>query len=190
MPPPRPRQRHALRRLPAACALSVVLGLAACTTQAPGRPKEDRLLGFITPYRIEVVQGNVVTREQFQRLRAGMTRQQVGEVLGTPLLTSVFHRDRWDYVFTIARIGAEPQRRLVVVWFDGDLLVRFDASQELPTEAEFIASISNIAPPTRLPTLELTPEQRAALPVPPRPEAGAPSEQPVGPARSYPPLEP
>ena len=51
------------------------------------------------------MQGNFVSKEQVEALRPGMSRQQVRDILGTPLVTSVFHADRWDYVFTIKRQG-------------------------------------------------------------------------------------
>ena len=84
----------------------------------------DNLLGIITPYRVEVVQGNVVTSEQAALVKPGMSRAQVRDILGSPLLTDVFHADRWDYVFTIRRQGAEPQLRRVVVRFDGEKIGR------------------------------------------------------------------
>lgn len=144
-------------------------------------------LGFITPYRIEVVQGNVVTREQAAQVKPGMTRQQVRDILGSPMLADPFHADRWDYVFTIRRQGVEAQRRSVVAYFDGDRLDRLIAP-DLPTEHEFVSAI--VRPPSSdvIPTLELTPEQRAALPKAPPVEAAPP--QPMGAVRSYPPLEP
>jgi outer membrane protein assembly factor BamE len=98
--------------------------------RAPGRLGPALLLGaallalpacsFLQPYRMPVVQGNVVTREQVAVLRPGMSRIQVREILGTPLLTSVFHAARWDYVFTLKRQGAEPQARRVTVYFQGE----------------------------------------------------------------------
>ena len=51
------------------------------------------------PYRIDIQQGNVVTAEQYAQLKVGMTREQVRFVLGTPLLTDVFHDSRWDYLY-------------------------------------------------------------------------------------------
>ena len=60
-------------------------------------------------YKIDIVQGNFVSREQAAALKPGMSRAQVRDILGTPLLTSVFHADRWDYVFTFKRQGVEPQ---------------------------------------------------------------------------------
>ncbi len=49
---------------------------------------------LVNPYRPEVVQGNFVSREQVQALRPGMPRQTVRDILGTPLVTSLFHSDR------------------------------------------------------------------------------------------------
>ena len=99
-----------------------------------------RVVSALTPYRNDIVQGNVVTREQFELLRTGMTRQQVRGILGTALLTSIFHADRWDYVFTLKRQGVEPQTRKVQVFFKNDVLERTE-SDPLPTESEFVATL-------------------------------------------------
>jgi len=56
--------------------------------------RTESLFGIITPYRIDIVQGNVITKEQAERVRPGMTRLQVRDVLGTPLLTDPFHAAR------------------------------------------------------------------------------------------------
>jgi outer membrane protein assembly factor BamE len=162
--------------------------VAGCSSTPPAPQDANRLFGIITPYRMEIVQGNAVTSDQVGRLRPGMPRDQVLEVLGTPLVASLFHAERWDYVFLIRRRGAEPQRRSVVVWFKDDRLDRVEAPDDLPSEREFVADISNVRPRS-VPVLALTPEQRAALPVPARPPA-PPAAEPMGPVREYPPLEP
>ncbi|HET6598645.1 MAG TPA: outer membrane protein assembly factor BamE [Burkholderiaceae bacterium] len=166
----------------------LILGLLALGGCQSMRPSSDRLLGVITPYKIEIVQGNVVTKEQAALIRPGMSRQQVRDVLGSPLLTDVFHANRWDYVFTIRRQGAEPQTRRVVVRFEGDSLKSIDTGGELPTEHEFITSIDTFKPAGESPTLELSAAQIQALPVPPKPTT-TDEAVPVGPTRSYPPLE-
>jgi outer membrane protein assembly factor BamE len=56
----------------------------------------------------------------------------------------------------------------------------------LPSEREFVASISRIKDP-RAPRLELSEEERKALPLPP--PRVAPAPEPTGPVRDYPPLE-
>jgi outer membrane protein assembly factor BamE len=92
----------------------------------------------VTPYKIDVVQGNFVSREQVEALQPGMSRQQVRDILGTPLVTSLFHADRWEYVFTIKRPGEEIQTRKLTVFFQGDLLQRFEGDP-MPSETEFVA---------------------------------------------------
>lgn len=184
MADPRPLPSVA-RLLPAAAAL---LQCAGCSWLPDiNRGATGAFLGFITPYRIEVVQGNVVTRELAARVKPGMTRLQVRDLLGSPMLTDPFHADRWDYVFTIRRQGVEAQRRSVVAWFNGDVLERLDAP-DLPSENEFVSAIARPAGGGAIPTLELTPEQRAALPRQPATAEAAPT--PMGATRSYPPLEP
>jgi len=169
-----------MRRLLPACVVVVLVGCASPQSS-------DNLLGFVTPYRIEIVQGNVLTTEQVARVRPGMTRVQVREALGSPLLTDLFHADRWDYVFTIRRQGAEPQRRSVVARFDGDILKTLDAT-DLPSEREFVEMIS-IVNSGNLPKLELSDDERKALPAPAKPIT-APPVVPAGATRTYPPLEP
>jgi outer membrane protein assembly factor BamE len=162
--------------------------LAACSLGGcASLQSSENLLGFITPYRVEVVQGNVVTQEQVARVKPGLTRAQVRDIMGSPLLTDPFHVDRWDYVFTIRRQGAEPQRRAVVLMFEDDKLKSIDAPQ-LPSERDFVASIDAFKSRRDAGTLALTDEQRKALPLPPKTDT-APA-QPAGPAREYPPLEP
>ena len=89
-----------------------------------------------------------------------MSRIQVRDILGTPLLTSLFHEQRWDYVFTFKRKGFEPQARKVTVFFKGDLLERFEADT-LPTEAEFVASLDSGRSNGAVPVLEASEESLA-----------------------------
>ncbi len=159
--------------------------LTACSsTDGTG----NRLTEALKPYRVSVVQGNVVTREQVAVLRPGMSRIQVRDILGTPLLASVFHADRWDYVFTFRHQGSEPLSRRVTVFFKGDLLERFEADDALPSEAEFAASLEGNRAPAKVPVLEATPESLQKFPAPVK-AAEQPKPLPPLPA-SYPPLEP
>ena len=147
--------------------------------------RTDSLFGLITPYRIDIVQGNAITQEQAEKVKPGLTRLQVRDALGTPLMADPFHADRWDYIFTLRRPGAEAQRRSVVVFFEGDVVKSIEAPA-LPSEREFVASISRFKD-IRAPKLELSEAERAALPMPPKREA--PAAEPIGPVRDYPPLD-
>lgn len=151
----------------------------------------DKVLGVLTPYRVEVVQCNVLTKEMVARVKPGMPKAQVRDLLGSPLLADVFHEARWDYVFTIRRQGAPAQRRLVVASFDGDKLKTLEVPDDLPTENEFVASVNTFKPGKKEPKLALSQAERDALP-PPKPSAeAAPTAAAEGPApgRVYPPLD-
>jgi outer membrane protein assembly factor BamE len=172
-----------MHRLPsAALLLAGTLAFTGCDSLQ----RSDSLFGVITPYRIDIVQGNAVTKEQVALLRPGITRLQVRDIVGTPLIADPFHADRWDYLFTLRRPGTDAQRRIVTVHFDGERVKSVEAPNDLPSEREFVASISRFKD-LRAPRLELSDDERAALPPPKRQPAPAPD--PVGPVRSYPPLE-
>ncbi|MEX8493475.1 outer membrane protein assembly factor BamE [Sphaerotilus sp.] len=165
--------------------LVAAAALAGCSTIS----SDGSLLGFITPYRMEVVQGNVVTQDMVAQLRPGLTGDQVRTLLGAPLLADVFHANRWDYVFTIRRQGAPAQQRRVTVFFENDRVARFEADA-VPTEREFVTSIDVVRPSARKTVLELDEQQLRAIPVPaPSRAALAPDTAASGPLRSYPPLE-
>ncbi len=170
-----------IRVVSALSVLTVAAGLAGCESLQ----RTDTFLGFITPYRIDIVQGNVISKEQAALLKPGLTRLQVRDLLGTPLVVDPFHANRWDYIFTLRRPGTEEQRRSVVVQFEGDV-VKSVVAPELPSERDFVASISRIKDP-RAPKLELSDDERKALPPPVRREVAPP--EPMGPVRDYPPLE-
>jgi outer membrane protein assembly factor BamE len=78
----------------------------------------------VTPYRMVIQQGNFISQEMVSQLKPGMTKEQVRFVLGTPLVTDIFHADRWDYVFfREAADGKREQRNLSVV-FESNKLAR------------------------------------------------------------------
>lgn len=167
-------------------AVVAVLGLSAC---ASVRDRLPAVGSVVTPYKIDVQQGNVVTREQVQALRVGMPRQQVRDILGSPLLTSVFHANRWDYAFSFRRQGQPLQQRHVAVFFQGDVLARVEAD-ELPTEAELVSTLDARRPTEEAPPLVATEEQLKAFAARNAPAsatngAAAGAQPPV----AYPPLE-
>lgn len=177
-------------RLPLSSLMRCGLVFAACAAAA-GCSSVDavsrRVANVITPYRIEVVQGNFVSSEQVAQLKPGMSRQQVKDLLGTPLVTDIFHAQRWDYVFTLRRQGVPEQARRLTLYFQGDALERFDGDT-MPSETEFIAAI-NKRRGGKIPQLEATEEQlQRAGSKPSTPARAQPAEPP--PAVSYPPLEP
>lgn len=162
----------------------LALGLSGCSTL------DDATRGMadaLTFYKPEVVQGNVVSSEQVALLQPGMTRLQVRDVLGTPLMASLFHADRWDYVFTLKRKGIEPQRYRLTVFFDGDVLDHFEGD-DMPSETEFVQRISRERT-VKVPVLQATDEQLAKFPAAPAATESADPAAAAAPGGSYPPLE-
>lgn len=77
-------------------------------------------------YKMTVQQGNIITERMINQIQLGMNREQVRFVLGTPLLTDLFHTDRWDYLYTIRRGHAPMESKRLTLWFEDDQLVSID----------------------------------------------------------------
>ncbi|SMP59972.1 outer membrane protein assembly factor BamE [Noviherbaspirillum suwonense] len=107
--------------------------------------KARPFLGFLRPYRPDIQQGNFISREMVAQLKEGMTRDQVRFVLGTPLLTDVFHNARWDYPFRMAKGNGEMTTSRVTLTFVDDKLARIEGG-DLPTEADYLSRISGQPP--------------------------------------------
>jgi len=175
-----------LRQSMAYCVTIAALLMVSCSTIEDPVAKAIRK---VTPYRVEVVQGNFVSKEQVQALRPGMGRNQVKEILGTPLIASVFHADRWDYAFTIVRKGTQPQQRQLSVYFKDDLYVRYE-SDDLPSESEFAERIAVPEDRKVVPRLEATPAELDKFRQnKPAPLTATPKSAVSAADKSYPPLE-
>ena len=176
--------------MPSNASRNLFLGLAACAALGGCGTISNATQGFassLAPYKVEVVQGNFISKEQVEALKAGMSRQQVRDILGTPLVTSVFHTSRWDYVFTLKRQGVVSQARKLTVYFKGNELERFEGDA-MPSEAEFVATLDNKRKQAKVPVLEASEESLAKF-------GGKPAAQPAPapqtpPPVNYPPLEP
>lgn len=101
----------------------------------------QKFMWFFSPYRPDIQQGNFISKEMLQQLKPGQTRDQVRFILGTPLLQDIFHADRWDYPFRLARGNGETIDSTVVVYFKDGKVDRFEGGN-LPTEQEYIALIA------------------------------------------------
>lgn len=154
----------------AAVAVAVVT-LAGCSSYDS---VTQRIAQSITPYRITVVQGNFVSQEKASQLQAGMTRDQVRALLGTPLLADLFHADRWDYLFYFKRGSTSVvQQRDLVLNFQND---RFKPSAQTAPSAPTPGGLPPGASPAIQPQFQF---QR-----PPQPPAPSDATPPVGPQGS------
>ena len=117
------------------------------------------------PYKIDVQQGNVLTQEMVAQLKPGQTREQVRFILGTPLLTDIFHQQRWDYVYSYRKgRSGEVETRQFSVYFDKDnRLERASGDVE-------VADLDELAVPTartRVVDYGTLPSDGSAPPMPP-----------------------
>ncbi|MFM0338366.1 outer membrane protein assembly factor BamE [Paraburkholderia fungorum] len=120
-------------------AVATVAVLAGCSTYDS---LTQRIAQSVTPYRITVVQGNFVSKEAAAQMQVGLSRAQVKQLLGTPLLTDIFHADRWDYVFYFKRGSTSVvQQRDFVVMFAGDRVASWTGGDDLPSNLELLAEI-------------------------------------------------
>lgn len=94
--------------------------LAACSTVS-----EMKVTDYLTPFRIDVNQGNYVTQEMVAQLRPGQTKDQVRFILGSPLIVDAFHGgDRWDYLYRFQPGKGEAQTRRLIVYFTDSKLAK------------------------------------------------------------------
>ncbi len=138
-----------------ACAL---VCLTACQSITKFNEDSKSKLGkVLKPYRPDMVQGNFISKEQLEKLKLGMNRDEVKVILGTPLIISVMHPNHWNYVFAFKRGETQlVEQRQVTLMFEQDLLKKINAD-DLPTEYELIAEIDGIKASRR-------PQRRAVAP--------------------------
>ena len=76
-------------------------------------------------YTIDIQQGNYVTEDLVAKLKNGMTKAEVRNLLGTPLLIDTFHQNRWEYYFSsVKNHKAEKPSRLSII-FENDKVANF-----------------------------------------------------------------
>ena len=109
-----------LRTSLVAIALAVsLLALSGCSSSK---------WGF--PFKVGVQQGNWITKDQVSLLRAGMTREQVRFALGTPMLSSALHANRWDYPYFYRSGNGKVEERVFTVLFEGSQLTSWKGDDQ------------------------------------------------------------
>jgi outer membrane protein assembly factor BamE len=155
---------------------AVVLGTAllpACkSVEVPKVPG-------ITPYRMVIQQGNFISQEMVSQLKPGMTKEQVRFVLGTPLVTDIFHADRWDYVFFREMPNGKREQRNLSVVFENSKLARV-VGDLLPSDGAVQSSgfEPQVKPDTK-PKPEAKPEPKAD------PKPAAEPDRPAQPVQNW-----
>ena len=112
---------------------------------------------FLSVYKADLDQGNLVTRDMADKLRPGMTPAQVRYVLGSPVITDTLNPRRWDYLYdyvpgTYARKARLPEinNRRLTVYFENGVVSRIVGADQMPVTKPDI-------PESRDPTLTADP---------------------------------
>jgi outer membrane protein assembly factor BamE len=132
----------------------------------------------VTPYRMVIQQGNFISQEMVSQLKPGMSKEQVRFVLGTPLVTDIFHADRWDYVFFRETPDGKREQRNLSVVFEKDKLARV-LGDLLPADgaAPQAGGFPPLAKPEAKPETAAKPAAKSAAEAPSAvPEAAPPVE--------------
>ena len=84
-------------------------------------------LRFPGVYKIDVAQGNIVTQDLLDQLKAGMSGNQVKYILGSPLIEDTFNNNRWDYYYSM-KTGRtnETKTSRVSVFFENSTYQRYE----------------------------------------------------------------
>jgi outer membrane protein assembly factor BamE len=130
--------RRFARPLLAAVAALTIAGCAQTTQPF------DTFIPLITQfgvYKLDINQGNYISQDMVDKLKAGQSKAQVRAALGTPLITSPFRDNRWDYVYEFQRGGRVREHRQFTVFFKDDLLARWEGD-EMPQSAQELNRIA------------------------------------------------
>jgi len=118
--------------------LSASLTLSACSYVVENLPGV---------YRLEIQQGNIIEQHMVDQLRPGMNKRQVLYVMGSPMLSDYFHKNRWHYIFYEKNEDGEEQEKRLLLFFDNDEIVGI--------QGDFKPSDKPVNRPIQQSTLEL-----------------------------------
>ena len=82
-----------------------------------------------SPYKMDIRQGNYITPEMRKKVKIGMSRQQVSSILGSPLVSDVFHANRWDYIYRFEEKTKLVEQQRLTLYFEGEFVSRIEDNQ-------------------------------------------------------------
>ena len=88
-------------------------------------------LPTLTPYKMDIRQGNLITQDMRAKIRLGMSQTQVRAALGAPLINDVYHANRWDYFYSLEQQGKQVETQRLTLYFDKNTLTRIDDATPL-----------------------------------------------------------
>ena len=99
-----------MKQLPSIFFVSIfILSLSSCSS--------------LSPYKVPVLQGNIFSDKDIEKLEEGLTKEQVQYIFGTALIQDPFRDSRWDY-FNSVTIGEKiVTENKLTIYFNENVLV-------------------------------------------------------------------
>ncbi|UOA08967.1 outer membrane protein assembly factor BamE [Methylobacter sp. S3L5C] len=95
-------------------------------------------------YNLEIQQGNIIDQGMVDQLRPAMNKRQVLYIMGSPMLDNVFHKNRWDYIYSIEPDGEDRIQKQISLFFENDQIVGIQGDFR-PGAAPAIRSLGEIS---------------------------------------------
>lgn len=67
------------------------------------------------PHKMNIEQGNIITCEDVEKLRVGMSANEVLRIMGNPVLVNTFSDDRMNYVYTFEPAYCPMQEKRITL---------------------------------------------------------------------------
>ncbi len=89
-------------------------------------------------YTLDIQQGNILDQKEVDRLRVGLSKNQVIFVLGSPVADDSFSDDQWVYLYTFTNENRAVNRtKKLELFFEEEKLVKARGDYTIPEELQF-----------------------------------------------------
>jgi outer membrane protein assembly factor BamE len=83
-------------------------------------------------HKMNVQQGNIIEQNNVSKLHAGMSEEEVKNIMGTPVLINTFRDNRVNYVYTNKPGYGEGTEKTITLIFQGNRLKNMSVMTEQP----------------------------------------------------------
>ncbi len=85
-------------------------------------------------YKPTIQQGNILEQSEVNKIKPGMTKDQVSYVLGNPALNTSLDSDTWYYLYYMVPSSGDKREERLILHFNGDVLQSMEGT--IKPEAE------------------------------------------------------
>jgi outer membrane protein assembly factor BamE len=88
---------------------------------------------LVRVYRPDIQQGNVITQKQLQSIHRGMSRRQVINKLGYPVLTNAYRSNQLNYIYSYQPAYGKLTRQYLIISFRNNRVVTIETNMNAPS---------------------------------------------------------